>query len=418
MYDKKIIDNNVRLITAPLSDTRTASILVLIRVGSRNEDKKNNGVSHFIEHLMFKGTKNRPNTIDLSKELDGVGAEFNAFTGKDYTGYYIKSDYKHLTLAIDILSDMLENSLFDEKELEREKGVIIEEINMYEDNPIMHVDSLLEQAMYDGHPLGYDIAGTKDTVKGINRKDLVDFKNKFYGGNNVVITLAGNFKDSHIDDIKSKFKFKLVSKTPAVKKITINQKSPRVSLKFKETEQTQIALGFPAYSYTDKRIYALKLLTIVLGGNMSSRLFVQIRERNGLAYFVRASLGVYEDTGGLVIQSGLDKSRVDKALKLIIAELKKIKKGVTKEELKRAKEYLFGKTALDLEDSSHICQWYAQQELMTGKMLSPEERNKKIAAVSQKDIIDVACDVIDMNKSSLAIIGPFKDSDKFLNLLK
>ena len=418
MYKKTILKNKVRLITAPLKETQTANLLVLVKVGSRQENKKNNGASHFIEHLMFKGTKKRPTTLDLSKALDGVGAEFNAFTGKDFTGYYVKSDTKHLSLSIDVLSDMLLNSKFDPKEISREKGVIVEEINMYEDNPLMYVDDLLEREMYDGHPLGFSIAGSRETVRELSSKDLVSYKNKFYYGGNIVICLAGNFTDKHLKEIEQKFKFKNTAKKSAISKISIKQTKPRVGIMFKETEQSQIALGFPAFSYTDKRLHALQLLSIILGGNMSSRLFLSVRERNGLAYFVRSSLSVYEETGALVIQSGLDKSRVESAIKLIVAELSKIKKGVTNEELTRAKEYLFGKTALNLEDTSHVAQWYAQQELMTGKMTTPEQKNEIIRKITKEEVKKVAEQVINFNRASLAVIGPFKDKSKFEKIFK
>src|SRR3989344_102029 len=261
MYQKIKLPNQVRLITVPQKETQTANLLVLVKVGSRAEKLKNSGVSHFIEHLMFKGTKKRPSTLALSKELDGVGAEFNAFTGKDYTGYYIKSDAKHLSLAIDVLSDMLLNSKFDEKEIEREKGVIVEEINMYEDNPIMYVDDLLEQTMYASHPLGFSIAGSRKSVKESLRSSLLNFKNNFYIGSNTVIALAGNFSENHLKELKAKFKFSAKSQKFSLNKIKIKQEQPRVALKFKETEQTQIALGFPAYSYNPKKIYALQLLS-------------------------------------------------------------------------------------------------------------------------------------------------------------
>ena len=418
MYKKIKLPNQVRLVTVPQKETQTTNLLVLIKVGSRAENLKNNGVSHFIEHLMFKGTKKRPTTLDLSKELDGVGAEFNAFTGKDYTGYYIKSDAKHLSLSIDVLSDMLLNSKFDDKEMAKEKGVIVEEINMYEDNPMMYIGDLLEQTMYAGHPLGRSIAGTRKSVKEMSRSDLFAFKNKFYTGNNIVICLSGNFSDQHLKELKDKFKFLSSVKKFPLDKIKIRQNKPRVALKFKETEQTQIALGFPAYNYADKRIHALQLLSVILGGNMSSRLFLQVRERNGLAYFIRSFIGAYEDTGSLIIQSGLDKLRVESAIKLIISEIKKIKNGVTPVELNRAKEYLFGRTALDLEDTSHLSQWYGQQELMLKKILTPAEKNQKIAAVKAADIKAVAQDIFNFNKVSLAVIGPFKDDKKFQSLLK
>ncbi len=418
MYNLKKLANNVQLITTPIVGTQTASLLVMVKVGSRQESGRIIGISHFIEHIMFKGTENRPTTSDISKELDGVGAEFNAFTGKDYTGYYIKSDAKHLSLAIDILSDMLTASKFDAKEIEREKGVIVEEINMYEDNPIMHVEDLLENIMYSPHQLGVDIIGTRETVRGMSREDMITFKERFYGGDNVVISLAGNFTDSHIVEIEKSFTFKSDHEDMVIDKIVINQNSPRVSVSYKETEQTQLAMGLPAYSYTDKRLPALSLLSLILGGNMSSRLFISIRERSGLAYSIRSGIDVHEDIGALVIRAGLDKSRIEDAIKLILVELKKIKEGVTEDELAKAKECLFGRTAIDLEDSSSVSSWYATQYLMTGEMLTPAEKNAKLSAVTLEDIIAVANDVIDLNKISLAIIGPFKDDEIFKNLLK
>lgn len=418
MYKIKKLANNVQLITTPIVGTQTASLLVMVKVGSRQETGKLIGISHFIEHVMFKGTENRPTTSDISKELDGVGAEFNAFTGKDYTGYYIKSDAKHLSLAIDILSDMLTASKFDAQEIEREKGVIVEEINMYEDNPIMHVEDLLENIMYSPHQLGVDIIGTRESVRGMTREDLVTFKERFYGGDNIVISLAGNFTDSHIQEIEKSFSFKADHDDTIIDKIVIDQNSPRVSVSYKETEQTQLAMGLPAYAYTDKRLPALGLLSLILGGNMSSRLFISIRERSGLAYSIRSGLDVHEDIGALIIRAGLDKSRIEDAIKLILIELKKIKEGVTEDELAKAKECLFGRTAIDLEDSSSVSSWYATQYLMTGAMLTPAEKNAKISAVTLADIIAVANDVIDFNKLSLAIIGPFKDDEIFKSLLK
>lgn len=417
MFNKIKLKNNVRLILTPLQESKTVTLLVLFKVGSRYESAKVAGISHFMEHMMFKGTFKRPNTLAISKELDGIGAEFNAFTGKDYTGYYIKANSKHLGLAIDVLSDMLLNSKLDRKEVDREKGVIVEEINMYEDNPLMYVDDLLEQVMFD-EPLGTSIAGSRASVKGITQKDLIAFRNKFYKSANIVISLVGKFDENDISEIKNKFNFKTSSAKNTFVPIVFKQNSPKVKIKFKETEQTQIALGFPAYPYSNPKIYALQLLSVILGGNMSSRLFLTVRERNGLAYFIRSSLSVYEDIGGFVIQAGLDKSRIEKAIALIMAELKKLKNGVTLVELKRAKEYLSGKIMLDLEDTSHLSQWFAQQELMTEGILTPQEKINKIMAVTREDIGRVIKEVIDTNKISLAVIGPFNDESKFKQLIR
>lgn len=417
MHKKQTFKNGVRLVTAPLKETRTASLLVLVKVGSRQEQPKIYGISHFIEHMMFKGTVRRPTTLDLSKELDGIGAEYNAYTGKDVTGYYIKSDSRHLSLAIDMLSDMLIHSKFDAEELQKEKGVIVEEINMYEDNPMMYVEEILEELMFKGGELSHQIAGSRQTVKAATRQSMLKYKNAFYNGRNVVIGLAGKFSDQHIAEIKDKFIFKIGRKS-AIKKANLKQTAPRGVVKYKETEQVQLALGFPAFSQYDKRVYALQLLSIILGGNMSSRLFINVREKNGLCYFIRSWPNLYEDAGALVIQAGLDKARIDFAIKAIKEELLKIKDEVFEEELKRAKEFVAGKLALDLEDSMSIAQYYGNLELMGKPLIAPEEKLKKIMAVKLSEVKAVAKTIIDLKKVNLALIGPFKDKEQFLKSLK
>jgi predicted Zn-dependent peptidase len=418
MYKKAKFKNGVRLMTAQLKETSTVTLLVLVKVGSRYENKKEWGASHFLEHLMFKGTKSRPDAMAITKELDGVGAEFNAFTSKDYTGYYVKIDAKHIDLAVDILSDMLLNSKLDDKEIERERGVIIEEINMYEDIPLRYVDTLLEKIVFDSSTLGQEILGDKESIQNMSRDDLVGYLNESYRGDNVVIGLAGNFDDQVVKKIEASFTFDDLKTERKFELVNIDQKKPKIGIHFKKTEQIYWAVGLPAYSYSDPRLVTLKLLSVILGGNMSSRLFLQIRERHGLAYFVRSSVDSYEDTGLLVISAGLDLKRVDQATDLILKELNLIKDGVTTDELDRAKNYLIGKIAIDLEDSSSLSQWYVQQELLTGQVLTPEEMVSKIKSVTLKQIDQVASDVIDLNKLSLALIGPIKDEKRFRDIIE
>jgi predicted Zn-dependent peptidase len=426
MFKKVVFKNGLRLVLSPLQETKSVTLLVIFGVGSRYEKKDINGISHLIEHMMFKGTAKRPNSLALSKELDGVGAEYNAFTSKDVTGYYIKINQKHLELALDVLSDMLFNSKFDPEEVEREKMVVMEEINMYEDNPIMFVEELFEEIVFKDNSLGWIVSGSKKSVKNLDQKKMVDFKDGFYRPQNTVIGLAGNL-DSDARELVEKY---FVKHTNEARIKTNNtrikfalfkskQTKPQVNLKFKETEQTLVALGFPSYKHQDPRLYVLILLGIILGGNMSSRLFIRIRERLGLAYSIRSSVNTYQDIGNFVVQAGLDIKRIDEAIKAILGELKKIKdEGVTEEELKRARDFIDGKITIDLEDSSSIADWYAKQELLTGEMLTPEEKLKKIFAVTAKEIQAVAKDIIRESKLNLTVIGPFKDKNRFLKLLK
>lgn len=424
MYKKTIFQNGLRLITIPNKSTKAATVFVLFGVGSRYETPEINGVSHFIEHLMFKGTKKRPTTLDISKALDSVGAEYNAATAKDWTGYFVKIDSQKIELAIDVLSDMIYNSKFDSVEINKERGVIIEEINMYHDNPLMYIEDVLESLMFHGSTLGYEIAGQKKVIQKVTRRQIIDYKNRFYTPHNTVIGIAGNI------DFKI---FKLVKKyfptEPDKKKIgerekeqfevfKFKQTKPQIEIRFKDTAQVQLALGFPGFSYFDEKLYPLYLLSVILGGNMSSRLFIAVRERRGLAYFVRAYPSIYQDTGSLVIQAGLDKSRLDEALKTIFHELKKVcARPVALDELKKAKDFLRGKVVLTLEDSSNLADWFVKQELLQNRVLTPEEKLKLFDRVTVEEIQMVAKEVLKSANVNLAIIGPYKDKKTFLKMI-
>lgn len=428
MFTKTILKNGLKLIISPLHETNAVTVLVLVKVGSRYEAQKINGVSHFIEHMMFKGTKKRPNTLAISKELDAVGAEYNAFTAKDHTGYYIKTAGDHLELALDMLSDMLFNSKFEPAEMEREKKVIIEEINMYEDNPLMYIESLFEESMYWGNSLGWQISGTRESMTKMERGDFLNYQQEFYQPFNMLISIAGKLSKDVSGLVEKYFSpFNKLRAGGKSKKAEMGQyqtsrigyNKPRVKLQFKETEQVQLALGFPAVGFLDPRKYAADLLAIILGGNMSSRLFISVREKRGLAYFIRASLNHYRDVGNLLIHAGLDKSRLPEALKVILLELNKVKKqGVTSVELKRAKEFIKGHLTLELEDSASLASWWAQQEVLIGKILTPEEKLKKIFSVTQADVKKAAFDIISESRLNMALIGPFKEEGPFLKLLR
>jgi predicted Zn-dependent peptidase len=413
---KTKLGNGATLILVPMKETGSATLLVFFPVGSRQESAALSGGSHFIEHMMFKGTKRRPDTTHISRELDSVGAEYNAFTSKDHTGYYIKVSSAHIPLALDILSDMLSNSLFAAEEMEREKGVIIEEIRMYEDNPIMQVEDLFEEALFPGTTLGRNIAGTVESMSAMRRAEVLRYRNFYYRPSKTVIAIAGKFPADILSGVKKTFgaireprgakpkpfrPFKLAGSY---------DQTPKLKLKHKETEQVQLALGYPAYGYGDKRLPALTLLSVILGGNMSSRLFIQVRERKGLCYYIKAGTSRYAETGSLMVQSGLKKDRLKEGVQAIVAELQSLRqKGITKEELVRAQEFVKGKTVLNLEETSQVADWYARQELFLKKMLTPAQRLKEIEAVTVSAVNAVAFDIMRENRLKLGVIGPFKD---------
>jgi len=414
------LPNGSRLILVPNKSTKAASVLAIFGVGSRYETKQINGASHFIEHLFFKGTKKRPTTLDISKELDRVGAEYNAATAKDWTAYYVKIDSEKVDLALDVVSDMLLNSKFDEKEINRERGVIVEEINMYEDNPLMYIEDLLEQSIYKGNTLGWQISGPRDVIKKVSRQDLLDYKNTFYQPKNLVICVAGNYPENIKERVEKYFTMEKTEKeVPKFEKFEFAQTEPRIKIKKQKTEQVQLAFGFPGYNYFDDKVYALYLLAVILGGNMSSHLFINIRERQGLCYFIRSYINIYQDTGNLIIQSGLDINRIEKAIELILQELKKVKEeGVTEAELQEAKDFLKGKIILHLENSSELAEWYAKQSVLTSEVLTPEQKFALFDKVTLEDIKKVANEVFKKEYINLAMIGPLDGSDKFRKLLE
>lgn len=415
------LKNGARVIQVPSHDTQAVTVLVLFEVGSRYETLKLSGASHYVEHMMFKGTAKRPNTSLISRDLDSVGADYNAFTGKDYTGYYIRLDAAHTGLAVDMLHDMLFHSLYDKEECERERKVILEEINMYEDNPIMRAEELLEELVYEGTPLGRSIAGTHKTMNGISRKMLIDYRDEYYVPSRMVVSVAGRIDDGLMKLLEKTFgAIKEPRRRPrGFLKGKLRTGRPKLALKYKETEQIQFTLGFPGYAYGHKRLPALSVLSTVLGGGMSSRLFTEVRERRGLAYSVRASISPYQDCGNFAIQAGLTKAKFKEGVATILKEVGGIvRSGITKEELHRAKEYIKGKTILGLEESSALAEFFAKQELLQRKTEAPEEKIAKIMAVTREDVQAVARGIFRDSGLSAAVIGPFKDEAPLLELLK
>ncbi len=415
-YHLHTLPNGLRYILAPKNDTQAFTLLALYKVGSRYEKKGLYGAAHYIEHLMFKGTEKRPATERISKELDAIGAEYNAFTSRDHTGYYIKTDGRHIELASDILSDMLWNSKFDAIEMEREKHVIVEEVKMYEENPLMRIDDIFEEQLFLPNQLGRVIAGEREDVLRYKRDEVLQFRNDYYRPNNMLVIAVGNIGENTGELIEKYFANTNVQKKAlkTFKKFSLEQKKPRICIEKKDITQIQLALGFPAISYNDPRQYALKLLGVVLGGNMSSRLFITVRERNGLAYSVSAGSQPYEDTGYFVVMAGLDVERIDKALRLIVKELQKVKHSlVSQGELSKAREFIKGKTVLAHEDSGVVADFYGKQALFKKTILTPEEMFAKYDQVTREDLQKIANEIFLPEKLNIALIGPFENSKQF-----
>jgi len=420
MYKKITLKNGLRIITIPQKGTKAVTALVLAGTGSKNETKKISGISHFLEHLFFKGTSKRPSSLEISESLDKVGGIYNAFTSEEYTGYFAKVDSSHMELALDWISDIYLNSLLPPKEIEKERGVIIEEINMYLDTPMIYIGELWKKLLYGDQPAGWDIAGTKESIADISRKQILNYRNSQYVASNTIVCLAGKISNSKaIDKIKEYFS-KIKTTEPQLKPhVFERQNKPEVLLFPKKTDQTHIAIGVRTHNIFHPQKYALEILEIILGGMMSSRLFTEIRNKLGLAYYIRTVVDSNPDVGFLVTQAGIDNKRVDKAILTILKEYKKIsREKISQQELKKAKDCIRGRIVLLLETSDAQAVFYADQEISEKKILTPEEILAKIDKVTANDILKAAKDIFRPEKLNLALIGPFEDKSRFIKLLK
>jgi len=414
MYKKITLKNGLRIISVPMENVNSVTILILVGTGSKYETKEINGISHFLEHMFFKGTKKRSNTLKISETIDAVGGKYNAFTSKEMTGFWVKVEKSSVDIALDWIFDIFLNSKFEEKEIEREKTVIIEEINMYLDTPIAYVEELWEKLLYGDQPAGWRILGEKETILNFNREKVLSYYKSHYSTSKTIICLAGNIKKNIEEKVKKYFEKGFNNlKPPEKERVKEAQKEPGVLLFPKRTDQTHFCLGVRAYDLFDERKYALALLAVILGGNMSSRLFIKIRERNGLAYSIHTSVDSTTDTGYLVTQAGIDHKNLERCIKLILEEYKDLRNNkITQKELQKAKDYLRGVTFLSLDSPDNQASFYATQELLEDKILAPQEKFEKIDAVSINDIKKVAEDIFVPEKLNLALIGPIEESRK------
>lgn len=414
MYKKTILKSGLRTITVPMAGTRTVTILITVGTGSRYETREISGISHFLEHLFFKGTRKRTTKLAISEELEKVGAEFNAYTSKEYTGFYAKVPLFHIDTAMDVLSDILFNSLFLRKEIEMERGAIQEEIKMIKDNPPRYVADLLETLLYGDTPMGREITGNTKTVNSISREQICKYFHEQYSALNTIVIVAGAIKKEDAFKKIKKYFDKFDGKNTKNKIAAMEfQKKPEVLIYSKATDQTHISLGVRGYDVNHPDRYALNLLSAILGGGMSSRLFISVRERRGLAYYIFSNAESYTDTGYLATQAGIDSKNLEKAVKIILSEYKKIAdKGANVSELKKVKDCVKSRMIMGLESSSAMASFFSEQEILEGKILTPEEKFAKIDKVGIKDIQRVAKDIFRNEKLNLAIVGPLGDNHK------
>jgi predicted Zn-dependent peptidase len=421
-YKRVLLDNGLRVLTIPMPSLESVTVLVMVGAGSRYETKETSGISHFLEHMAFKGTTKRPSALEISSIIDGMGGEFNAFTSKEYTGYYIKSAKDRIETSFDVLSDMLMHSKLDKDEIQKERGVITEEINLYEDMPARKIGDIFEALLYGDTPMGWDISGEKRNIQSIKREDFVAYMKRLYSADNVTLVVAGGLNEQKVVELADKYfaqmkSFGTDTPSPVIEK----QKKPAILIKEKATEQIHIALGVRTVSNRSEKRYPLSVLSAIVGGGMSSRLWHEVREKRGLAYYVRSSTEEYMDAGNLVSTAGIDPKRIEEAIKVMVDEYGKISSGkieLAPDELRKAKEFLKGHLVLDLEDSRSVAVYYAVQELLEEKIENPDEVIKKIEAVSEEEVEEVGKEFFKNEGLNLALIGKYEDRQRLEELVK
>lgn len=426
------LKNGLRVVLIDTKAFPTLTTIILFGAGSRYENEKNNGIAHFFEHITFKGTKKYPDTFAISSLLEGMGAVNNAFTSKDHTAYWVKGTAINFAKILDVLADMVIQPLLNPDEIEREKGVITEEINMYEDNPGRKIADYFENLLYKDTPLGMDTTGTKETVTKFTRRTFLDYRQKLYIPKNAVLVVAGGLSQTKNEELNFKHYLQIIEEKFAnwepgggedsvlkFAKVVENQKATQLFIKHKKTEQTHFSLGFRTFSFNDEKRFVLFVLTTILGGGMSSRLFIEVREKRGLCYYIHTGKEAYHDVGYMTTMAGVtnDQGKIREAIRVILAEHKKIAEGKFDEaEIRRAKEMIKGRVLISMEDSSNVATWYGTKLILENKLESIEEIIEKIDKVNKTDLVTLAKELFKPERLNLALIGPFKEEDFKKNL--
>jgi predicted Zn-dependent peptidase len=419
VFERTTLDNQLRVLTAPLPHAQSVACFVMLAAGSRYESAANRGIAHFAEHMFFKGTERRPNSRDLTTLIDGIGGEFNAFTSKEYTGYYVRCSGSERDTALDVLLDMLRHSKFEPEEIEREKGVILEEMNMYQDTPRDHISTVYETLMFGENPLGWETLGTKETVKAADRDTFTSYVDEWYTPERMVVGVAGMVGDGLTPMLEELLGDMTPdgAREPAPAELD-RPAGPRVAVHHKDAEQAHLILGVPSYPLDHPDRYALQMLSGVLGSGMSSRLFLEVRERRGLAYYVHGMNHSYTDAGSLLAQAGVDIKRIDEAIKVIVEQFARMAdETVPADELEKTRSMIKGRFVLRTEGPQGLIMYGLNREVLEGETLEPEELLKKIDAVTAEDVQRVANDLIAEDKLHLAVTGPFEDESHFADVL-
>jgi predicted Zn-dependent peptidase len=416
-FDRTTLSNGTRVLTAGMDHAQSVSCFLMYAAGSRYERREESGIAHFAEHMFFKGTERRPTARDIATEIDAIGGEFNAFTGKELTGYYVKCAAETRDVALDVLVDMLRNSRFDTDEIDREKGVIVEEMNMYADTPRSYVGNVWERHMYGDQPLGWDIIGNEETIRAATRDTFRGYLDRWYRPERLVVGLGGKLGDGLHERLEELLGGITPADTGAAESVVLPEDGSPVRVHTKQSDQAHVVIGARSYPHGHPDRYAVQLLSTVLGGGMSSRLFTEVRERRGLAYYVFCANNSYADAGALAAQGGVDLNRIDEAIETIVAELRRVAaEPVPAEELEKARSFAKGRFVLGLESPHATIMFGLRRELLEGAAVEPEEVLAGLDAVTVEDVQRVAVDILGKDLR-LALIGPFDEPARFEKLI-
>jgi predicted Zn-dependent peptidase len=419
MYQKITLDNGLRLLTSEMPHTRSVSVVFFLGVGSRYETDSIAGISHFIEHLCFKGTEKRRTAKEISEAVESVGGILNGGTDKELTTYWCRVTSEHLPLSLDVLIDLLRRSRFAAEDIDRERQVIIEEINMSLDSPRQRVAMLIDEILWPRQALGRDIAGSRETITAITRQQILDYFSGSYLPNNTIISIAGDIEQKKIQDAVTEVLGSWKPNgLPSAFSNTFTQQAASLKIEFRETEQVQLCLAVPGFSYFHPDRFTIDLLSTILGEGMSSRLFTEIREKQGLAYDIHSYADHFSDSGAVIVYAGVDSSRVNDAVIAIIEQLSIIKEKISDAELSKAREMAKGRLLLSLESSRNVASWLGAQELLTKRILTPDEVIALVEAVTIEDLKRVACELFTSEKLNLAVVGPVRKEEPLVDLLR
>ena len=419
MFQRAVLDNGLTVLTSSMPHTRSVSMAVFIGAGSRYESDELAGASHFLEHLLFKGTKNWPTARELSEAVEGLGGMMNASTDREMTVYWCKVASDHARQALAVLSDMMLNPIIDSSEMEKEREVVLEELRMTNDIPSNRVNLLIDEIMWPDQPMGRDVGGSQDSVRGITKDQILEYIRHQYNPSNAVITVAGNIShEETVDALAEVLREWKPEKSESWYPVQNGQESPRIGVEQRKTDQAHVCIGLPGLHIAHPDRFVLGLMNVILGEGMSSRLFLQLRENQGLAYDVHSSLNLFRDCGSLVVYCGVEPKKTQRAITSILEELHGLQANIPESELTKARELSKGRMLLRMEDSRAVAMWMGAQETLVGNVRTVDEVVELIDAVTIEDIERVAKDLIKEEKLSLAVVGPYRSEARFRNLMK